>query len=51
MARIDYHIIVVDARNKTWRKSTAASLVRDLGLPLSVALEWGKIRRTMSPRA
>ena len=48
MARRDYQITVVDRIGK-WHKAPAADLVRIAGVPLKVALEWAKIRRSMSP--
>lgn len=48
MAGRDWVITVVD-RNVVWRKATAPALVREAGASPSVAAEWAKIRRGMSP--
>ena len=45
---VDYQITVVDYRD-VWRKATAPALVRDAGVPPSVAARWSKVRRGMSP--
>ena len=47
MPRIDYRITVVDVYGK-WQKLTAPVLVRDAGVPMSVAIRWAKVRREMS---
>lgn len=44
----DYVIVTVD-RSTSWRKATAAALVRDAGVPPSVAAKWQQVRREMSP--
>lgn len=44
----EYQITVVDTIGK-WQKATAPALVRDAGVPMSVAIKWAKIRREMSP--
>ncbi len=48
MARVDYQITVVDTIGK-WQNAMAPSLVRDAGVPMSVAIRWAKVRREMSP--
>lgn len=48
MARIEYHIVVVDR----WSGSKPMPSVRkmvDAGLPPVVAVRWVKVRREMSP--
>lgn len=44
----EYQITVADCYGR-WRKATAPALVRDAGIPPSVAARWAKVRREMSP--
>lgn len=48
MTGIEYQITVVDTIGK-WHKATALALVRDAGVPPTVAARWAKVRREMSP--
>lgn len=48
MSGRDYQITVVDTIGK-WHRATEKALVRDAGVPPSVAARWAKVRREMSP--
>lgn len=43
-----YVITVVD-QNVSWRKATAAALVKEVGASPKVAARWAEVRRQMSP--
>ncbi len=45
-----YLIVTVNWKSaRVWRRATAASMVREAGVPPKVAAEWQAIRRSMSP--